>query len=171
MEGTLTINTGGPRYSRGRLRCGRRRAPALLASAAVIALASTLGACGSSSATPSSSGASGTTTGSAPSGFYGPPTKVTGDTATVDVIDNDFTPKNLVIDAGTKVTFDATGHNQHDIAPDDPEAFDFTVPAAKLPPGGKATFTFSKPGRYYYYCTIHATPTAGSMRAVITVLP
>lgn len=150
---------------------GGRRTSTVLAAAALAGLALTLGACGGSSSSSGGSPSGNATTAAAPSSFYGPPTKVTAPATTVDVIDNDFSPKNLVINAGTKVTFDATGHNQHDVAPDDPQAFDFTIPAAKLPPGAKVTFTFSKPGRYYYYCTIHATATAGAMRAVITVLP
>ncbi len=41
----------------------------------------------------------------------------------------------------------------------------------KFDPGDKATFTFAKPGTYAYYCSLHATATAGSMRGVITVTP
>lgn len=143
----------------------RRQPFTLLALLTVLACAAVLWACGSP-------GSSSTNTGQAnPSSFYGAPAKVSGTTATVDLVDNDFEPKNLQIKAGTKVTFDAVGHNQHDIVPDDPKKFDFTVPQEKIPTGAKVSFTFSEPGTYYYYCSLHATATAGDMRGVITVEP
>lgn len=155
----------------------RPRRSTFTALLAVVVLATALWACGSSSKTTKPGGvtpatnAGGGGQGSTPGSFYGPATTVNGPTATIKVIDDDFQPKNLVIKAGTKVTFDATGHNQHDIVPDDPAKFDFSVPPQNLPPGGQASFTFSKPGTYYYYCSLHATATAGDMRGVITVQP
>jgi plastocyanin len=149
----------------------------------VVVFAAVLWACGGSSSSGSSTSTngnagsvappagSGPSSGSEPGSFYGPATKVEASEATVDVVDNDFEPKNLEVKAGTKITFDATGHNQHDIVPDDPKKFDFTVPQEKLPPGSKVSFTFSTPGTYYYYCSLHATATAGDMRGVITVEP
>lgn len=155
-----------------------RRPFTVLALLTVLVLAAVLWACGGSSSSGGSSSAGGvappTSAPSASEGtdsFYGPATKVDGPAATIDVVDNDFEPKNLDVKAGTKVTFDATGHNQHDIVPNDPKKFDFTVPQEKLPPGSKVSFTFSTPGTYYYYCSLHATATAGDMRGVITVEP
>lgn len=89
----------------------------------------------------------------------------------VKAIDNDFEPKHLVVKAGTEVTFDNVGRNVHDVVPNDPKAFDFGVASEKFGPGATKAFTFSKPGTYFYYCSLHATATAGSMRGLITVEP
>ncbi|MEZ5320735.1 MAG: cupredoxin domain-containing protein [Microthrixaceae bacterium] len=151
-----------------RRRVGRPTLVAL-AVANLVVVASLVAACGGST----NSGGTTTTKPSrnamAPDAFYGAATKVNAPTVVVNATDNDFQPRNLVVKAGTTITFKATGHNQHDVVPDDPKAFDFTVLPEKLPVGGEATFRFNKPGRYYYYCSLHATPTHGDMRAVITV--
>lgn len=98
-----------------------------------------------------------------------PPTVHNGATATVDAIDNDYRAKHLEVKAGTKVTFVNAGHNLHDIVPNDPKTFDFGVTEADFKPGDSSSFTFAKPGTYAYYCSLHATANAGSMRGVITV--
>lgn len=116
---------------------------------------------------------SGATTTTPPGGStvdtLAPPTVVNTKTATVDAIDNDYRPKNLQIHVGTKVTFVNAGRNVHDVVPDDPKAANFGVSQDHFNPGEKTSFTFTKPGTYTYYCSLHATATAGSMRGVITV--
>lgn len=98
-----------------------------------------------------------------------PPTVENAPSATIRVIDNDFTPKHLQVRKGTKVTFLEAGHNQHNVIPDDPAAMNFSIPETELTLGSRHTFSFDKPGTYPYYCSLHATPTAGTMRGVITV--
>lgn len=98
-------------------------------------------------------------------------TKVTAKATTIDGIDDDFTPKHLEVSAGTKITFDNVGHNRHDVVPTDPSKFDFSIDDEHFIPGEPTTFTFSKPGTYNYYCSLHATATAGGMRGTITVTP
>ncbi len=61
------------------------------------------------------------------------------------------------------------GHNQHDVVPDDPSKADFGADQSDFNPGQSTSYTFTKPGTYAYYCSLHATATAGSMRGVITV--
>lgn len=100
-----------------------------------------------------------------------PPTVVDGPTAEVDAVDNDFAAKHLQVSVGTKVTFTNAGRNQHDIVSDDPAAADFGVDQTTFQPGTTYDHTFTKPGTYAYYCSLHATATAGSMRGVITVTP
>ncbi len=100
-----------------------------------------------------------------------PPTVETASTVTIEAQDNLFTPQHLQIKAGTKVTFVNNGRNQHDVVATDPAKFDFSIAQEKFNPGDKASFTFDKPGTYAYYCSLHATATAGSMRGVITVTP
>lgn len=127
-------------------------------------------------ATGCSSGAStsksvATTTTSSPVDTLAPPTVVNGATTTVDAKDNYFEPEHLEVKAGTKITFSNEGRNQHDVVATHPKLLDFSVRQEKFDPGDKATFTFTKPGTYEYYCSLHATATAGSMRGVITVTP
>lgn len=98
-----------------------------------------------------------------------PPTVVNAATTTVEARDNLYAPEHLQVKVGTKVTFSNEGRNQHDVVATDPQKFDFSIPQEKFDPGMKATFTFTKPGTYEYYCSLHATATAGSMRGVITV--
>lgn len=124
-------------------------------------------ACGSDSP----KGAEGSTSKGATVDTLAPPTKVDGTEVTVKAIDNDFEPKHLQIKAGTSVTFDNVGRNLHDVKPNDPKSFDFSISTEDFAPGATKTFKFDKPGTYAYYCTLHATATAGSMRGVITVEP
>ncbi len=98
-------------------------------------------------------------------------TKVSAKATTIDGIDDDFTPKHLEVSAGTQVTFENVGHNKHDVVPTDPSKFDFSIDQERFVPGEPTTFTFSKPGTYNYYCSLHATATAGGMRGAITVTP
>ena len=100
-----------------------------------------------------------------------PPIVVKGATTTVAGKDNFFEPEHLQVKAGTKVTFSNEGRNQHDVVATDPKQLDFSVPQEKFDPGMKTTFTFTKPGTYAYYCSLHSTATAGSMRGFITVTP
>lgn len=137
----------------------------------MLALAGLLSGCGSDKAAESSSPGNRTTAGAAPDDTLAPPTRIDGAEVTVDAIDNDFEPKHLLVKAGTKVTFDNVGRNLHDVIPTDKSAFDFTIESDDFAPGAEKSFTFEKPGTYHYYCSLHATPTAGSMRGVITVEP
>lgn len=98
-----------------------------------------------------------------------PPTIVDADSVTVRSLDNDFEPRHVQIRAGTTVEFRQLGHNKHNIIPDDPSVADFSVGEDDFPLGATSRFTFTRPGTYPYYCSLHATPTAGSMRGVITV--
>ncbi len=142
--------------------------------AVFVAVAALAGGCSSGDSiagTTTGATAPTTTSASASADTLAPPTVVDGTTAKVDAIDNDFDPKHLEVKAGTEVTFVNAGHNQHNIVPDDPTAADFGIDQQKFQPGTSTSFTFTKPGTYAYYCSLHATATAGSMRGVITVTP
>ena len=145
----------------------RTVAKALFTGLAIAGAVGALGGCSSSRA--ASSDASGATTETASAETLAPPTRVTAASTTVEAIDNDFTPKHLEIKAGTKVTFANTGHNLHDVTAADPSSFDFSVSSDHFAPGSSKSVTFTKPGTYVYYCSLHATASVGSMRGVITV--
>lgn len=151
-----------------RVTTAKRRVGRALATVMAVSIVSGVALMGCSSGDKIDSSAATTTT-AATVDTLAPPTVVDGASTTVKAQDNLFAPEHLQIKEGTKVTFVNDGHNQHDLVATDPSTFDFSIAQDDFDPGEKATFTFSKPGTYEYYCSLHATPTAGSMRGVITV--
>ena len=89
-----------------------------------------------------------------------PPTDMRGKTEVeIPANGNQFHPASIIIDAGTKVTWrnaDAVAHNVKKTA----DAVDFGAPfgvnSDEFGPGKTYSFTFTKPGTYFYECTIHA---------------
>lgn len=140
-----------------------------LAAVLAVAVALTAGCSGASSSTATGGPTSASLDTTIPLDTLAPPTVVDAAATTVLAIDNDFEPKHLRIAAGTTVEFKNIGHNKHNIVPNDPQAAGFAVGEDDFPTGSSYSFTFTRPGTYAYYCTLHATPTAGSMRGVITV--
>lgn len=68
-------------------------------------------------------------------------------------IDNfTFQPKELVITVGTTVTWQNADDVPHTAtSKDEPQLFD----SGALDTDEKFSFTFSKPGKYAYYCKVH----------------
>ena len=63
-----------------------------------------------------------------------------------------FIPKELDIAAGTTVTWQNADDVPHTAtSKDDPQVFD----SGPLDTDDKFSFTFSKPGKYAYYCKVH----------------
>ena len=67
----------------------------------------------------------------------------------VEVIDNDFTPRVLTVNKGATVTWKFTGAIPHNVT-DDRGAF-----ASDTQASGEFSRTFDAAGISYYYCTIH----------------
>jgi plastocyanin len=86
---------------------------------------------------------------------------------TVEVADNVFEPRAVRIDPGSTVTWTNTGQNTHNVMPAEEGRFE-PVPTGSLDPKASASRTFSVPGVYRYYCSIHGTATRGQ-RGVIVV--
>ena len=86
-----------------------------------------------------------------------PPTDARGKTTfTIDARGNQFSPAALIVTVGTKVTWrndDAVTHNVKKSA----DAVDFgaTFGTDSFNPDATYSFTFTKPGTYFYTCTIH----------------
>jgi plastocyanin len=78
------------------------------------------------------------------------------------IVDFDFSPRRLTVEAGTKVTWTNTGERPH-TATDRGGTFD-TRPIA---PGASAEVTLSTPGTYFYFCRINPA----KMNGVLTVEP
>ena len=82
-------------------------------------------------------------------------------TATVKIENFTFEPRELQITVGTTVTWQNADDVPHTAtSKDDPQVFD----SGPLDTDDKFSFTFSKPGKYAYYCKVHP-----HMQGVITV--
>ena len=80
---------------------------------------------------------------------------------TVIIKDFAYMPQELNIDAGTIVTWKHDDKVVHDVVATNPPG---SFANENMQRGDKFTFTFSEPGEYEYYCSIHP-----SMRGKIIV--
>ncbi|MCC6792012.1 MAG: multicopper oxidase domain-containing protein, partial [Thermomicrobiales bacterium] len=78
-------------------------------------------------------------------------TEPPADAAVVSMVDDRFGPKELMIKAGTTVTFVNNGSNWHSVA-----AIDGSFTSAQIKSGDSYTVTFETPGTYMYICRHHA---------------
>lgn len=83
----------------------------------------------------------------------------------VSSIDNNFRVENIQVAPGTTVTWTNDGRNEHDVLPVDGDAWGVEVEAFQ--PGDSYEHTFTEPGVYHYYCSIHGTTTAGMVGTVV----
>ena len=90
----------------------------------------------------------------------------TGATAVkVDAVDNTFKAEYIEVDAGTAVTFRNDGRNDHNVIPVAAGGF-AAIQADAFEPGTEQTVTFTDPGDYPYYCSLHGTTTKGMVGAI-----
>jgi plastocyanin len=86
---------------------------------------------------------------------------VTG-TSTVQLMNSQFQPSTLTVSAGTAVTFQWNdGAVQHTIFPEPPA----TIPSNPTPAAAPHSYvvTFTTPGTYRYYCSIHGDAGTGGI--------
>jgi plastocyanin len=82
----------------------------------------------------------------------GAPAPTSQPTASVRIENFAFVPKELQVAAGTVVTWQNADDVPHTAtSKDEPQVFD----SGPLDTDGKFSFTFSKPGKYAYYCKVH----------------
>ena len=122
---------------------------------ACVALALTFAACGddsnddnggSSSAGTTSTEQTDTTAAQKPSGGG-------GGTATVDIKDIQFTPKDITVKAGTTITWTNSDSIAHTVTKEDGPGADFD--SGNVDGGGTFEQKFDAPGTVNYVCTIH----------------
>jgi plastocyanin len=82
--------------------------------------------------------------------------------ATVQVVDFDYGPNTITVDAGTAITWTNHGKRPHTVT-DRGGTFD-TNPIA---PGASSTVTLSTPGTYHYFCRINPS----KMNGIVVVKP
>jgi plastocyanin len=149
--------------------------PTALALLALLVAAGGAGACGGDG-DGSSGGASGTgdgASGMASEGDAGEDAAeapddvvvIEGTTAGVQSLDNTFRAADIQVQPGTTVTWTNDGRNEHDVLPVEGDAWGVDV--GGFQPGGSYEHTFTEPGVYDYYCSIHGTTTAGMVGTVV----
>jgi plastocyanin len=84
--------------------------------------------------------------------------------ATVQVVDNAFQPKQVEMDAGGTVVWQQTGELPHTVTADD-GSFD----SGEMGQGDTFSHTFPAPGTYPYYCEFHGAPGGQGMSGVVVV--
>ena len=87
----------------------------------------------------------------------------------VGAVDNNFQAETVTVTAGSTVTWTNAGRNDHNVKPVDGSAFG--VDTAGFAPGASYTATFSEPGTYHYFCSIHGTAARGMIGTVVVVAP
>lgn len=97
--------------------------------------------------------------------FPADPGGVPVQTATVQVLDNTFSPNAIVVAVGGTVTFHWVGTAGHSVTPAGSPAF--TPTAAVSYPPKDLTVTFSTAGTYHYYCIIHGAADAYGARGTM----
>ena len=84
----------------------------------------------------------------------------------IDVTDNAYNPRAFKVSPGTKITFNNTGGNVHNVTPYDDGAF-VPIKSESLGPGTAAAITLATPGTFRFYCTVHGTKERGQRGAVV----
>jgi plastocyanin len=83
---------------------------------------------------------------------------------TVSITNNEFTPKILYIQPGQTVTWINNGQSIHTVTADD-QSFN----SGNVQSGHQYRHTFTKAGRYPYYCQLHGAPGGVGMAGVVVV--
>ncbi|MCU1372063.1 MAG: putative blue copper protein [Ilumatobacteraceae bacterium] len=86
-------------------------------------------------------------------------------TVVVQARDNSFVKPYIEVSAGTKVDFTNKGRNQHNVVPVTEGAF-AQIPSEAFQPKDQDAITFTVPGDYAYYCSLHGTPDKGMIGAI-----
>jgi plastocyanin len=86
---------------------------------------------------------------------------VPGSLLEVEVSDNKYTPSNLTVPAGSKVTWVWTGQRTHSVE----GSFGGQTVASEKQNGGRFSFTFATKGTFDYQCGVHGA----AMSAKVTV--
>jgi hypothetical protein len=82
----------------------------------------------------------------------------------VKILDDEFVPARVDVQAGAAVIFDQQGRHEHTITADG-GGFD----TGSLPPGEKLRVQFPAAGVYRYHCSLHGAPGGRGMSALVVV--
>jgi plastocyanin len=87
----------------------------------------------------------------------------------VNAVDNDFVDAFITVSKGTKVTWTNEGRNDHSVTPVHDGSF-VGVATTQFNPGQSHSVTFTTPGDYPYYCSIHGTTNLNGQAGVVRVV-
>ncbi len=87
---------------------------------------------------------------------------------TIDVKDNAFVQRVVVVTEGTRITWVNRGLNAHNVTPSIDGAFE-PIPTGSLDSNQSASRTFSLGGDFPYYCSLHGTPRHGQNGLIVVV--
>ena len=91
------------------------------------------------------------------------------DQVALDIQDNAFTQRVVVVSAGTEITWTNQGRNEHNVRPAVAGAFEPISPLDLAEKGASASLDFEPPGDFPYFCSLHGTATNGQTGRVIVV--
>jgi plastocyanin len=97
-----------------------------------------------------------------------PTTTLAPVTVSLTVGDNEYTPTEVRVPVGSTLIWSDLGKNVHDIIPSAGPA-GFGVSRTTLVFGTTYSYTFTTPGRYIYYCSIHGTANGKGMAGTVVV--
>lgn len=88
---------------------------------------------------------------------------------TIEMTDNVFTPQNVRVDPGTKITWVNKGRARHQLDAFNRDGFGigFDSELIDYDPDGTFSFTFENEGSYRYYCALHGSNIEGMIGAVV----
>lgn len=89
-----------------------------------------------------------------------------GEEIEVLALDNNFRDEEVEIVAGTTVTWENRGRNDHNIIPVE-DSEDWGAAVEDFAPGDVYSHAFTTPGEYGYYCTLHGTADFGMIGTVV----
>jgi plastocyanin len=95
-----------------------------------------------------------------------------GPVVTVLSIDNTFEPQQVEVAPGTTVEWINGGANEHDVLPAEGNPLtDFGIEKEDFPPRrvGVYRYTFTEPGTYEYFCSIHGNMRMKGMVGTVVV--
>lgn len=90
-------------------------------------------------------------------------------TIDIDIQDNAFVQRVVVVSAGTEIVWTNQGRNEHNVRPSIEGAFEPISTLALAAKGDSAALTFDSPGDFPYFCSLHGTATNGQTGRVIVV--
>ena len=88
------------------------------------------------------------------------------DVVEIDVTDNAFGPRDIIVAPGTEIVFTNQGQNEHNVKPAVEGQFE-TIETQQLLPDASASRVFAEPGDYPYFCSIHGTANRGQRGRIV----
>ncbi len=73
----------------------------------------------------------------------------------IDMVNNAFQPQQITVTAGTTVTWKNQDSVAHTVTSGPRDAPSGLFDSGQIAAGGTFSFTFTDPGTYEYYCTVH----------------